>query len=79
VQAHAVNSYSFTKREDGPWLRGCGGQTGALELGINWHFNSNLKIMFEYLHQDRYNKATAPNGTLPGDVDGFGIRTQFFF
>ena len=32
--------------------------------------------MFEYLHQDRYQKSTGPNGNLPGDVDGFGIRTQ---
>jgi hypothetical protein len=35
--------------------------------------------MFEYLHQNRYDKLTAPNGILGGDVDGFGIRTQFFF
>jgi len=38
-----------------------------------------LKVMFEYLHQNRYDKGTGPNGILGGDVDGFGIRTQFFF
>jgi hypothetical protein len=38
-----------------------------------------LEIMFEYLHQNRYQKGTGPNGILGGDVDGFGIRTQFFF
>ena len=38
-----------------------------------------LKVMFEYLHQDRRDKGTAPNGTVGGDVDGFGIRTQCFF
>jgi phosphate-selective porin OprO/OprP len=61
---------------DGP-VRG--GVTGALELGVNWHLNNNRKVMFEYLHQDRRDKGTAPNGTVGGDVDGFGIRTQFFF
>ena len=55
------------------------GQTDALEVGLNWYLNTNLKIQFEYLHQNRYDKSTGPNGTLPGDVDALGIRTQFFF
>jgi phosphate-selective porin OprO/OprP len=56
-----------------------GGQTDAYEAGINWYLNSNFRIEFEYLHQDRYQKSTGPNGNLPGDIDGFGIRTQLYF
>jgi phosphate-selective porin OprO/OprP len=53
-----------------------GGESDAIEAGVNWYLSNNLKIQFEYLHQDRYHmKAPA----LPGDLDGFGIRTQFFF
>lgn len=56
-----------------------GGETDALELGVNWYLNTNMKIQFLYLHQDRYQKGTASGGTLPADVDALGIRTQFFF
>jgi phosphate-selective porin OprO/OprP len=56
-----------------------GGQTDAFEVGVNWYLNANFKVQFEYLHQFRYDKGTGPNGTLPGDIDGLGIRTQFMF
>ena len=35
--------------------------------------------MFEYLHQFRYDKGTSSGGTLPGSLDGLGIRTQLMF
>jgi phosphate-selective porin OprO/OprP len=53
-----------------------GGESDALEVGLNWYLSNNLKIQFEYLHQDRYG---LKKGVNPGDLDGLGIRTQFFF
>jgi len=53
-----------------------GGQSDAYEFGLNWYLNNNFKIQFEYLHQNRYD---LPAGQNSGWVDGFGIRTQFFF
>jgi phosphate-selective porin OprO/OprP len=53
-----------------------GGESDALEIGLNWYLSNNLKIQFEYLHQDRYDMK---KGVNPGDLDGLGIRTQFFF
>jgi phosphate-selective porin OprO/OprP len=53
-----------------------GGKSNALEVGLNWFLTTNLKFQFEYLWQDRYH---LPPGTVPGDLQGFGIRTQFFF
>ena len=53
-----------------------GGQTNSVELGLNWYLNTNLKVQFEYLHQNRYDMGP---GQVPGDIDALGIRTQFFF
>jgi phosphate-selective porin OprO/OprP len=56
-----------------------GGQTDAFEVGLNWYLNANFRLQFEYLHQFRFDKSTGPNGFLPGDIDGLGIRTQLMF
>jgi phosphate-selective porin OprO/OprP len=53
-----------------------GGSTNALEVGVNWYLNTNLKVQFMYLWQNRYDLAP---GQIKGDIDGLGIRTQFFF
>jgi phosphate-selective porin OprO/OprP len=53
-----------------------GGQLDGLEIGVNWYLNTNLKIQFEYLHEDRFNM---PTGKVPANVDALGIRTQVFF
>ena len=53
-----------------------GGKTNALELGLNWYLNTNWKFQFMYLWQDRYQLKP---GQVPGDIEGFGIRTQMFF
>jgi phosphate-selective porin OprO/OprP len=53
-----------------------GGKSNALELGVNWFLTTNLKFQFMYLWQDRYHMAP---GQVPGKVEGFGCRTQFFF
>jgi phosphate-selective porin OprO/OprP len=53
-----------------------GGKSNAFEVGLNWILTNNLKFQFMYLWQDRYHLAP---GQVPGDIQGFGIRTQFFF
>jgi len=62
-----------------------GGKSNALELGVNWFLSTNMKIQFMYLWQDRYHLAPSYSATgvatpqIPGDMQGFAIRTQFFF
>jgi phosphate-selective porin OprO and OprP len=53
-----------------------GGKEDGLEMGLNWYLNTNLKVQFEYLHNDRFDLG---KGVLPGNVNALGIRTQFFF
>ncbi len=53
-----------------------GGIMDGIEVGLNWYLNTNLKIQFEYLHNNRFHLRP---GQVPGDLDGLGIRTQFFF
>jgi phosphate-selective porin OprO/OprP len=53
-----------------------GGKMDGLGLVVNWYLITNLKIQFEYLHQNRFDMRT---GQVPGNLDAFGIRTQFFF
>jgi phosphate-selective porin OprO and OprP len=53
-----------------------GGKEDGVTLGVNWYLNTNLKVQFEYLHNNRFD---TPALTLPGNVDALGIRTQFFF
>ncbi len=60
-----------------------GGISHAVELGVNWYLNTNLKIQFEYLWQDRTDMTSFQNGVNAnrnnGSLNGLGIRTQFFF
>ncbi|HZZ72536.1 MAG TPA: porin [Pirellulales bacterium] len=52
-----------------------GGELDGYEFGVNWYLNTNLKLQFEYLHEVVYGGGPRGDGT----VDGFGMRTQFFF
>jgi phosphate-selective porin OprO and OprP len=65
--------YSHLDLDNGPIQ---GGQLDGWELGVNWYLNTNWKIQFEYLHNNRYHLKP---GQIPGDLDAFGIRTQIFF
>jgi phosphate-selective porin OprO/OprP len=57
-----------------------GGVLDGVELGVNWYLNTNLKLQFEYMHNSRYDKDPAtPQGGIPGNVNAFGTRLQFFF
>ena len=53
-----------------------GGRLQELNVGVNWYLNPNLKMQFEYIHDHRYDLNA---GLIPGNVDGLGIRTQFYF
>ncbi len=52
-----------------------GGKTEGYAYGLNWYLNPSLSIRTEYLHQNVFGGGPNPDGV----VDGFGIRTQFFF
>ena len=65
--------YNYLNLNDAPIH---GGELDGLELGVNWYLNTNLKIQFEYLHEESFGQ---PKGKVPANVDGFGIRTQVFF
>ena len=52
-----------------------GGKTEAYAFGINWYLNVNTYLRFEYLHQNVFGGGPNPDGV----IDGFGVRTQFFF
>jgi phosphate-selective porin OprO/OprP len=53
-----------------------GGRLQELNIGVNWYLNSNWKMQFEYVHDHRYDLNA---NQVAGDVDGLGIRTQFYF
>ncbi len=53
-----------------------GGRLQEFNFGVNWYLNVNWKMQFEYIHDRRYDLRA---GQIPGDMDGLGIRTQFFF
>jgi phosphate-selective porin OprO/OprP len=53
-----------------------GGETDALNVGLVWHLNNNLRVTFDYLRQNRYD---LPVGVNSGWISGFGIRTQLQF
>jgi phosphate-selective porin OprO/OprP len=75
--------YSYLNLNDGP-VRG--GVMGGLTLGLNWYLNSNFKIQFQYLYNNRWDKVAVPGssvtgafGQVPGDVQGFATRMQIQF
>jgi phosphate-selective porin OprO/OprP len=75
--------YSYLNLNDGP-VRG--GVMGGLTLGLNWYLNSNFKIQFQYLLNERWDKVAVPGssvtggfGQVPGDVQGFATRMQIQF
>jgi phosphate-selective porin OprO/OprP len=53
-----------------------GGETDALNFGLVWHLNNNLRVTFDYLRQNRYD---LPKSVDSGWLSGFGIRTQLQF
>ncbi|MCC7422429.1 MAG: hypothetical protein IT428_19285 [Planctomycetaceae bacterium] len=52
-----------------------GGTMGQHTVGLNWYWNDNAKIQFNYLNISRGVQAPAFDGT----VHGFGVLTQWYF
>ncbi len=52
-----------------------GGILTGVTLGVNWHFNPNSKIMFNYLWMHRQKPAPQASGSF----SGFGIRLAYDF
>lgn len=52
-----------------------GGQMHQHTFGLNWYFNDNAKIQFQYSNIYRNVSAPANSGT----VHGFGILAQYYF
>jgi phosphate-selective porin OprO/OprP len=52
-----------------------GGLYGEHTIGLNWYWNSNIKIQFNYINGAR----TVPAGTTSGTVQGFGMRGSLEF
>lgn len=53
-----------------------GGKLSSYTIGLNWYLCPNAKLQFQYLKAHRHETA-AP--LVPGDVQGFGIRTVLEF
>lgn len=64
--------YSYLDLDD----RGInGGRMHQHTAGLNWYFNDNAKIQFQYsnIHRD------VPGPAVSGTVHGFGVLAQFYF
>ena len=68
--------YSYLNLNDGPIQ---GGVEQGITIGLNWYLTSTWKIQFNWVDDARWHKMTTPYGTVPGTVQGFGIRTQLYF
>jgi phosphate-selective porin OprO/OprP len=68
--------YSYLNLNDGPIQ---GGILSGTTVGLNWYWNPNMKLQFEYMDNQRYHKGTSNAGTAPGTVQGFGTRVQIQF
>ncbi len=79
--------WSYLNLNDGPVQ---GGVLNGVTLGLNWYINNNLKVQFDYVHDNRYDKGagttgaaatavTGAGGNVSGAVDGFGTRVQVQF
>jgi phosphate-selective porin OprO/OprP len=69
--------YSYVNLNDGTGsARIQGGIMDGLTVGVNWYLNNNLKLQFDYVHN---NRSDLPATAVPGNTDGLGIRCQFMF
>ena len=53
-----------------------GGVMNGYTVGLNWYLNTNIKFQFDYVYDQRSN---LPPGSIPGDVQGLGMRMQFMY
>jgi phosphate-selective porin OprO/OprP len=69
--------YSHVDLNDGTGVnRIQGGEMDGLSLALNWYLNNNLKLMLDWVHDDRY---SLPAGSYPGITNGLGTELQLEF
>lgn len=56
-----------------------GGFANAITLGVNWHWNANMKVQWNYIWMTRNFEPTDTAGRQKGDFDGFGMRFHVDF
>jgi len=57
-----------------------GGRQNVVTVGLNWYANSNVRLMFDYLHGDISKQVSATNfGDAGSKFDAFAMRTQVAF
>jgi phosphate-selective porin OprO/OprP len=64
--------YSYLNLNDGPIS---GGVMGGVTLGVNWYLNQNLKVLFNWVDDNRWDFKGQPGAA----VQGFGTRVVFQF
>jgi phosphate-selective porin OprO/OprP len=69
--------YSYVDLNDGSGTnRIQGGIMNGYSAALNWTLNTYVKFMFDYVYDQR---SSLPKGSIPGDVQGAGVRVQFMF
>jgi phosphate-selective porin OprO and OprP len=57
-----------------------GGRQNVVTVGLNWYANSNVRLMFDYLHGDISKQIGPTNfGDAGSKFDAFAMRTQVWF
>ena len=57
-----------------------GGRQNVITVGLNWYANSNVRLMFDYLHGDISKQVSPTNfGDAGSKFDAFAMRTQVAF
>ena len=59
-----------------------GGQMGDITAGVNWQWNPNMRMMFNYVHSDLKNDTKDPSNNIirvGSNVDSFSVRWQVDF
>jgi phosphate-selective porin OprO and OprP len=69
--------YSYVDLNDGSGLnRIQGGIMNGYGAALNWTLNTNVRFMFDYVYDQR---SALPTGSIPGNVQGAGVRVQLMF
>ena len=69
--------YSYVNLNSGTGLNTIqGGVMNGYTAGLNWYLNTNVKIQFNYVYDQR---SDLPVGSIPGAVQVLGMRLQFVY
>jgi len=56
-----------------------GGEGKSLTFGLNWWWNPNSRIQFNYIHGEIVNRLVISHGNTSGAYDIIGTRFMLFF